>query len=61
MVHAAATGDAGAQATVLAWLNTLAATAGVDLSHLRFMSGNGHVVKLSRLMTIAEATTIAKT
>jgi len=59
-VQAAAAGDTHAKAAALGRLNTLSAAAGVTVSHVRFMSGNGHVVRLPRLMTITEATTIAK-
>ncbi len=59
-IQAAAAGDARAKTAAFARLNTLSAAAGVTVSHARFMSGNGHVVKLPRLMTITEATTIAK-
>jgi len=59
MVKAAAAGDTRAKATALARLNTLTAEAGAKISHVRFMSGNGHVVKLPRLMTIAEANAVA--
>jgi serine protease len=59
-VQAAASGDVRAKATALARLNNLTAVAGIKISHVRFMSGNGHVVKLPRLMTTTEANAVAR-
>jgi serine protease len=41
-------------------VNALSATAGVTLTHFRFMSGDGHVLKLPQRMTLAEATAVAQ-
>ena len=41
-------------------VNALSAVAGIALTHYRFMSSDGHVVKLPNRMTLAEAAAIAR-
>jgi serine protease len=41
-------------------VNTLSAAAGVQLTHFRFMSGDGHVLKLPKWMTLTQAKAIAR-
>ena len=40
-------------------VNSLSALAGVELTHFRFMSGDGHVLKLPHLMRMSDAAAIA--
>jgi serine protease len=41
-------------------VDAMSSLAGVGLTHFRFMSGDGHVLKLPRRMTLAEATAVAR-
>jgi len=41
-------------------VNAMSAVAGIALTHVRFMSGDGHVLKLPNAMTLTEVEAIAK-
>jgi serine protease len=49
-----------AEPAINARVNALSAKAGVTMRHYRFMSGDGHVLKLPNRMTLAEAELIAQ-
>lgn len=58
--RAAAAGNNNAGMMINEWVNALSSRAGIALMHFRFMSGDGHVLKLPQTMTLAEATTVAR-
>jgi serine protease len=59
-VRAAALNVENARLLISNRIKALSDAAGVTLTHVRFMSGNGHVVKLSRWMTLADVKTVAQ-
>jgi hypothetical protein len=59
-VRAAVANNNGARLMTNERVNALSSRAGVELTHFRFMSGDGHVLKLPRMMTLAEATAVAR-
>jgi serine protease len=59
-VRAAVANNNGARLMTNECVNALSSLAGVELTHFRFMSGDGHVLKLPRMMTLAEATAVAR-
>jgi len=60
MVKAATAGNSVAKETIMQRLSTMTALAGVKIAHARFMSGNGHVIKLPKAVTITEARAVAQ-
>ena len=60
LVRSAADGMVKAQSALSERLNVLNLSAGINLVHHRFMSGNGQVVKLPGRITLAEAESIAE-
>ncbi|MBP7341338.1 MAG: S8 family serine peptidase [Smithellaceae bacterium] len=58
-VRSAATALQGAHPAVSERIRGLGARAGMELAHVRFMSGDGHVLKLPHRMTLAEAHDVA--
>ena len=60
LARAAAANNNNANVMINERVNALSSRAGVALSHFRFMSGDGHVLKLPERMTLAEATAVAR-
>jgi serine protease len=60
LVRTAVSGNERPDALINERVNMLSAAAGVQLTHFRFMSGDGHVLKLPQKMTLAEATAVAR-
>jgi serine protease len=60
LVRTAVAGNNSARVMINERVNALSSLAGVPLTHFRFMSGDGHVLKLPQRMKLAEATAVAR-
>ena len=60
LVRAAISNNNNARFMINERVNALSYLAGVALTHFRFMSGDGHVLKLPQRMTLAKATIVAR-
>jgi serine protease len=60
LVRAAVSNSKNTGVMITDRVNTLSAAAGIALTHYRFMSSDGHVVKLPNRMTLAEAAAVAR-
>ena len=60
LVRKASSNNNSARMMIDKRVNALSSRAGVELTHFRFMSGNGHVLKLPQRMTLPEAKAIAR-
>jgi serine protease len=60
LVRAAVSNNNNVRVMINERVDALSSLAGVALTHYRFMSGDGHVLKLPQRMTLAEATAVAR-
>ena len=60
LVRAATANNSNTSLMINERVNTLSSRAGIALTHFRFMSDNGHVVKLPQRMTLTEASAVAR-
>ena len=60
LARVAATNNNNANEMINERVNALSSLASVALTHFRFMSGDGHVLKLPQMMTLAEANAVAR-
>src|SRR5450759_2309572 len=60
LVRTAVSNNSSARVMINERVNALSSRAGMALTHFRFMSGDGHVLKLPQRMTLAEATAVAR-
>lgn len=60
LVRIAVSNNYSARLMINERVNALSSLAGVTLTHFRFMSGDGQVLKLPQSMTLAEATAVAR-
>jgi len=60
LARVAATNNNNANEMINERVNALSSLASVALTHFRFMSGDGHVLKLPQRITLAEATAVAR-